>query len=220
MKKTVLTLLLLALLTPFALCEDNVLSEDDRENGWEVIFDGKTLDGWKANEPIEDGWVVKEGCIVGGGPKNHLFFMEELGDFELKIDCKVNRGGNSGLYFHVPKFEPNWPVKGFELQINCSHSDPVKTGSLYNIIKMLKAPHGNDEWFTYHISVKGDTLTVRVNGQVLYIYVDPVEKAAQGAEQGEITEATKRIRQRGHIALQQHDPKTVPQFKNVFLKKL
>ncbi len=219
MKKAFLAALVLVSFVAYASAQDKQLTDQEKEEGWVSIFDGKTLDGWKGNEK-EEGFYVKDGCIVGKGGRNHLFFMEELGDFELKIDCKINKGGNSGLYFHAPWVEANWPVEGFELQINSSHSDPVKTGSLYNIIKIFKAPHGDDEWFTYYITVQKDTLTVRVNGEVLYTYVDPVERAAGGKPQGKITEATKWISQKGHIALQQHDPGTVPQFKNIFLKKM
>jgi len=239
MKKVLIVALAFALLPAFAAAQDKQLTAKEKEEGWVSIFDGKTLEGWKGNEP-EEGFYIKDGCITGKGGRNHLFYMEELGDFELKIDCKINKGGNSGLYFHSPWVEGNWPVQGFELQINASHGDPVKTGSLYNIISFPKAPHGDDEWFTYYITVKGSVLTVRVNDEVLYTYSDPVERAMRGGRQGggagrpggagnatapaterpPITEANKRISQRGHIALQQHDPESIPQFKNVFLKKL
>ena len=233
MKKVLIVVLAFALLPAFAAAQDKQLTAKEKEEGWVSIFDGKTLEGWKGNEP-EEGFYVKDGCITGKGGRNHLFYMEELGDFELKIDCKINKGGNSGLYFHSPWVEGNWPVQGFELQINASHGDPVKTGSLYNIISFFKAPHGDDEWFTYYITVRGSTLTVRINDEVLYTYSDPVERATRGGRQGgvgrpgntetterpPITEANKRISQRGHIALQQHDPESIPQFKNIFLKKL
>ncbi|MCL2304875.1 MAG: DUF1080 domain-containing protein [Planctomycetaceae bacterium] len=222
MKKAFITVLALVLLPAFVAAQDKQLTDQEKADGWVSIFNGETLDGWKGNEP-EEGFYVKDACITGKGGRNHLFFMEELGDFELKIDCKINEGGNSGLYFHSPWVEGNWPVQGFELQINASHTDPVKTGSLYNIISFPKAPHGDNEWFTYYITVKGSVLTVRINDVVLYTYSDPVEKATKNAPENmvkPITEANKRISQKGYIALQQHDPKSIPQFKNIFLKKL
>ena len=219
MKKTLIVVLALILLPAFVAAQNKQLTDKEKEEGWVSIFDGKTLEGWKNNEQ-EEGFYVKDGCITGKGGRNHLFFMEEIGDFELKIDCKINKGGNSGLYFHAPWVEANWPVQGFELQINSSHTDPVKTGSLYNIISIPKAPHGDEEWFTYYVTVKGSVLTVRINGEVLYTYSDPVEKAMKDKGQdGPITEANKRISQKGHIALQQHDPESIPQFKNIFLRK-
>jgi hypothetical protein len=109
-----------------------------------------------------------------------------------------------------------WPVTGFELQVNSSHGDAVKTGSVYNIIKIYKAPHNDDEWFTYHLTCKGNTLDVRVNDVLLYTYVQP--EGGQAATP--ITEQNKRISQKGYIALQQHDPGSTPLYKNIFVKKL
>jgi len=239
MKKMFCFALALVVLPAFVAAQDKQLTQKEKEEGWVSIFDGKTLEGWKGNEPTE-GFYVKDGCITGKGGRNHLFYMEELGDFELKIECKISKGGNSGLYFHAPWVEGNWPVEGFELQINASHGDPIKTGSLYNILSIFKAPHGDDEWFTYYITVKGSVLTVRINDEVLYTYIDPVERAmserltrrqaaaggntaggnAAGRTERPITEANKRISQKGHIALQQHDPESIPQFKNIFLRRL
>jgi hypothetical protein len=189
-----------------------------QEDGWVKIFNGENLDGWKSNEKYQ-GFDVKNGAIVGKGNRNHLYFMEELKNFELKMDVKISAGGNSGVYVKSQWQDESWPVTGFELQVNASHGDPVKTGSLYNIIKIFQAPHGDDEWFNYHLILKGNTLEVRVNGKLLYTYVDPLEKG--GVPQNEnITEQNKRISQKGYIALQQHDPKSIPEFKNIFLKKL
>ena len=221
MKKICIAVCMLLSFTAFAAAQDKTLTDAEKAAGWVSIFDGKTLEGWKSNEKTE-GFEVKDGCIVGKGDRNHLFYMEELQDFELKIDCKINKGGNSGLYVKSQWVEGNWPVEGFELQINSSHSDPVKTGSLYNIVKLFKAPHEDDQWFTYYVTVRGNTLTVRVNDTVLYDYVDPVDRgfAAEKVTAEKISEATKLIRQKGYIALQQHDPGTTPQFKNIFLRKI
>jgi hypothetical protein len=188
------------------------------DDGWVNIFNGNDLSGWKSNEDTNT-WKAENGTIVGSGGRNHLYYMEELQNFELKLDVKIAKGGNSGVYVKSQWQEKEWPVTGFELQVNASHGDPVKTGSLYNIIKFPKAPHGDDEWFNYHIICKGDTLTVYVNNQLLYTYVDPLEKGGK-PQDGKITEQNKRISQKGYIALQQHDPKSIPTFKNVQLKKL
>jgi len=157
---------------------------------------------------------------------NHLYYMEELRNFELKIDVKINKGGNSGVYIKSQWQDAAWPTTGFEMQVNSSQSDPQKTGTLYNIIKIYKAPHGDDEWFTYHLTCNRNTLDVRVNGELLYTYVQPEgRRGQQGQGQGQgqappITEQNKRISQRGYIALQQHDPGSTPMFKNIFVKKL
>jgi len=218
MKRITTLLLALGILAAAQTAAVAQLTAEMKADGWASIFDGKTLEGWKSNETTA-GFKVENGCIVGFGGRNHLYFMEELKNFELKLDVKINKGGNSGVYVKSQWQDAAWPTTGFELQVNSSHTDPVKTASLYNIIKIFKAPHNDDEWFTYHIICKGNSLECRVNGEVLWIYVDPMERG--GVAQGEkITEQNKRISQKGYIALQQHDPGTVPQFKNIFVKKL
>lgn len=221
MRRIATLLLALGILATAQLTAVAQLTEEMKKDGWVSIFDGKTLEGWKSNETTA-GFKVEDGCIVGFGGRNHLYFMEELGDFELKIDVKINKGGNSGVYVKSQWQDAAWPTTGFELQVNSSQNDPQKTGTLYNIVKIYKAPHGDDEWFTYHITCNGNSLDVRVNGEILYTYVDPGRvgrQNQQGATPPPISEQNKQISQKGHIALQQHDPGSIPMFKNIFVKK-
>ena len=216
MKRITTLLLALGILAAASTVAVAELTEEMKKDGWVSIFDGKTLEGWKANGP-DGGFKVENGAIVGVGGMNHLYYMQELRNFELKIDAKINKGGNSGVYVKSQWQDNTWPTTGFELQVNSSQSDPVKTGSLYNIVKMYKAPHGDDEWFTYHLICNENALDVRVNGELLYTYVDP---GGNRPQQGPITERNKRIGQPGYIALQQHDPGSTPQFRNIYIKKL
>ena len=218
MKRIATLLLTLGILASASAVAVAQLTDEMKQDGWVSIFDGKTLEGWKSNEAYE-GFKVEDGAIVGFGGRNHLYYMEELGNFELKIDVKINKGGNSGVYVKAQWQDASWPTTGFELQVNSSQRDPQKTGTLYNIIKIYKAPHGDDEWFTYHLTCNKNTLDVRVNGEILYTYVEPEGRRPQGQDT-RISERTKQISQRGHIALQQHDPGSTPQFKNIFIKKL
>ncbi len=219
MKRTALALLALSLALSASVASAQLpdkMPENLKNDGWVQIFDGETLEGWKSNEKT-DGFKVEDGVIVGFGGRNHLYYMEELKNFELKLDVKISKGGNAGVYVKSQWQDAQWPVTGFELQVNSSHGDPVKTGSLYNIIKLFKAPHGDDEWFNYHVICRGKTLEVRVNGELLYVYDDPMQAMPVPEK---ITEKNKRISQKGYIALQQHDPKSIPSFKNIYLKKL
>ena len=168
---------------------------------WVKMFDGKTLDGWKATERPEN-WKVEDGAIVGRGERSHLFWMkEECENCEFKANVKINKGGNSGMYFRAA-FGPGWP-KGYEAQVNTSHGDPVKTGSLYNIVKNLEKLVPEDTWFTQHIIADGNHITIKVNDKVV---VDHVESK---------NEYTK-----GYLALQQHDPGTVVMYKDLMYRRL
>lgn len=189
----------------------------DAADGWVKIFNGKDLEGWKANDTEGKFFVNEEGEIAGEGGRCHLFYMEELQEFELKIDVYINDGGNSGVYVLSPWVDNNWPTGGYELQVNSTHKDPVKTGSIYELIKVYESPAAADEWFTYHIIVKGNEMTVKVDDKVLYTYCDPVARFAKNPD---VKKDFKYVGQKGHIALQQHDPGSKPKFKNIYIKKL
>ena len=193
------------------------LTEEMKKEGWVSIFDGKTLDGWKWNGKNE-GFSVKDGCIVGKGERNHLYYIkEEFGNFEFQIDVKVNPGGNSGVYIKSQWEDDTWPTTGFELQVNATHPNRLKTGTLYDSLQYLKTTNGDNEWFHYQAICKDNTVEVKVNGETLYIYIDRKEPLPAGTK---ITAANKRIAQRGYLVLQQHDPNSVPEFKNIFIRKL
>ena len=88
--------------------------------GWISMFDGKTLNGWKANELRI---LVRAGRRDhGDGEESHLFWMvHECENCEFKAEVKISHGGNSGMYFRTA-FGPGFP-KGYEAQVNTSHKD-------------------------------------------------------------------------------------------------
>ena len=217
MKRFTALLLVLALLATASTVAAGELTDDMKKDGWVSIFDGKSLDGWKSNEKYE-GFKVENGCIHGFGNRNHLFYMkEEFKNFEVMLDIKINDKGNSGVFFKSQWQEDNWPTTGFEIQVNATHGDPIKTGSIWGLVNIAKAPHNPDEWFTMHIICVKNTVQVRINGTTLFTYVDPREEEGP---QGPITPKTRRISQKGYINLQAHDPGSFPMFKNIFIKKL
>lgn len=170
-------------------------------DGWQTIFDGKTLDGWKANE-LPENWTVEDGAITGRGKRSHLYYMgEEFENLEFKADVKINKGGNSGMYFRAAYGE-GWP-RGYEAQVNNSGLDPVKTGSLYNFKKYYKRLIADDTWWNQHIIANGNHIVIKVNDETIVDFVD---------EKNTFT--------KGYVAFQQHDPGTVVQYKNVMVKRL
>jgi hypothetical protein len=103
---------------------------DKKDDKWMQLFNGKDLTGWKTHPDDKAKWEVKDGAIVGSGPAGHLF--SERGDYEnfhLKFEVKINDKGNSGQYFRAT-FAKAFPP-GYEAQINSTHTDKVRTGSLY-----------------------------------------------------------------------------------------
>ena len=172
------------------------------QGGWVSMFDGKTLEGWQPTERPEN-WKVEDGAIVGRGERSHLIWTkQQCENCEFRAQVKINKGGNSGMYFRIQSIEPGWP-KGYESQVNVSHKDPVKSGSLYNIVKILEAIPQEDTWYTQHIIADGNHITIKVNDKVV---VDHVEDKNQYMK--------------GYLGLQQHDPGTVVMYKDLMFRPL
>jgi hypothetical protein len=159
-------------------------------------------------------WRVEDGAIVGGGPMTHLFTdRDDFADVHIRVEFKINEKGNSGVFFRAG-FRPGVP-KGYEAQINATHGDPVKTGSIYpngefgldkfkkDTCIMNTAAHKADEWVVYEIIAKGPQLTTIVDGKKQIDWTDPDHRF-----------------KKGHIALQAHDPGSVMTFRKVEVKEL
>lgn len=187
------------------------------ETEWVTLFDGESLDGWKANENTET-FSVSEGRIVADGPRSHLFYVGEVQnhnftDFEFKADVMTTPGSNSGIYFHTEYQDTGWPSKGYEAQVNNSGSDPRKTGSLYAIEDVSDAPAKDGEWFTMYIKVQGNQITIKINGETTVSYSEP-----DNAERPE--NMSGRLLSSGTFALQGHDPESTVYYKNIKVRPL
>lgn len=188
------------------ICAGKAQAADQKtEEGWIVLFDGKDLRRWKASEG--EKWTIEEGAIVTPPKRSHLFTLDEYKNFEFKAECMTTPGSNSGLYFHT-KYEEAFPAHGYEVQVNQTHKDRVKTGSLYNVVKLLSSPVKDNEWYTYHLIVQGKQIVVKVNDQTLYEYIEP-----------EGVTGTRKLG-KGSFALQAHDPKSKVLWKNIRVKPL
>jgi hypothetical protein len=185
-----------------------------KQKGWQNLFDGKTLDGWKASEN-KNTFSVRDGMIVAVGPRSHLFYVGPIQNanfknFELKADVMTKPGSNSGIYFHTEYQETGWPSKGYEAQVNNTHSDWRKTGSLYAVKDVNESPAKDNEWFTEHIIVRDKRITIKVNGKTTVDWTEPEDFTLEGQPGRKLSSGT--------FALQGHDPKSVVYFKNIMVK--
>lgn len=190
-----------------------------KDSGWISLFDGKTLNGWKPSEN-KGTFTVKDGMIVANGDRSHLFYEgpvanSDFRNFEWKAEIKTEPGSNSGMYFHTEYQETGWPDKGYEVQVNNSHSDWRRTGGLYAVEDVREAPAKDGEWFTQHIIVKDRQVTVKVNGKVVVDYTVPDEAIANGYEG-----MPGRKLSHGTLALQGHDPGSVVYYRTLQIKPL
>ncbi len=181
---------------------------DTAKKGWIVLFDGKSLNNWKAGEHAGT-FSVADGAIVVYGERSHLFYVgpvkeHNFKNFELKLQVMTTPGSNSGIYVHTTYQEEGWPSTGYEIQVNNSHTDWRRTGSVYALQDVKEAPAKDNEWYTQHIIVQGNKITVMVNGKVINDYTE--------TNPAKITTGT--------FALQGHDPKSKVFYKDIMVKPL
>ncbi|MGO8791936.1 MAG: family 16 glycoside hydrolase [Terriglobia bacterium] len=184
------------------------------------LFNGHSLDGWKAGEHSHS-FRVEDGKIVAAGPRAHLFYTGRAGNanfknFELKAEVLTRPGACSGLHFHA-QFQPHGPLKtGFKVQINNVYAgegderDRRKTGSLYGIRDIYKAMVKDDEWFELRVQVRDKQAQVWLNGTQIVDYIEP----------GQPADSTVPILSHGAFALECCGDVPAVSFRNLVLKPL
>jgi len=197
--------------------ETNVLSASEKAEGWQLLFDGKSLEGWKASE-APGTFSVADGQIVVHGPRSHLFYdgpvnQHDFKNFELKLDVLTLPKANSGVYFHTAFQEKGWPEKGFEVQVNNSHTDVKRTAGLYNVSDNLDVIAKDNVWFTLRIRVQGSRIETFVDDKAIISFKEPSDW--QGAKDN-----PGRRLSNGTFALQGHDPGSEVHYRNIKVRAL
>jgi hypothetical protein len=190
---------------------------------WEDLFDGKSLQGWRANENPAS-FHVENGTIACDGPRSHLFYTGADGNadfknFELAVEVKALDRANSGVYFHTAFQKDGWPTKGFEAQVinapagEGTYLENKLTGSLYGIRNVYKSPARDGEWFTMRVKVEGKRIQIRVNDVLVVDYVEFLPPPVLSDYPG-------RKIDHGTFALQCHDPASKVFYRSVRVKRL
>jgi len=173
-----------------------------QDDGWVSLFDGKTLSGWTTADGTTGQWKVEDGAITNSGPASHLFSPRgDYKNFRYRAEIKINDKGNSGMYFRTKK-EKGFP-HGYEAQVNSTHRDPVKTGSLYNHVAVKEMLVPPDTWFTQEVEVVGNHIVIKVNGKTTVDYTDAKNSFTEG-----------------HFAFQHHDPTCKVEIRKIEVKEL
>jgi hypothetical protein len=217
MKKMLVISVLLLLASGVVLARDKSGQQNKpkKEKGFVTIFDGKTFNGWKISEPEKKSWTIQDGAIVAHGERSHLYYVGDpkpFVNFELRIEAMTEPGSNGGIYFHTQWQETDWPKYGYEVQVNQTHTDWRRTGSLYAIQDVKEQLVKDNEWYTYHIIVTGKHITIRVNDKVAVEWDEPADRKP-GA-------SFTRVLDKGTFALQAHDPKSAVRYRNIRVKRL
>lgn len=213
MNQSFRTLIAFAVLTSMccvATAQDKKASKTDaketaKEAAWTSLFDGKTMDGWEKVGKKDSHWEVKDGALAGSGSQSMLVSTKgPYKNFRYRVEAKINDKGNSGVYFRTTR-KPGFS-DGYEAQVDSTHRDPIRTGSLYGFCHVYKQHVKPGEWFTYEIEVKDDVwrkrdmtrIKITVNGEELYEYMDFAKTYPAG-----------------HFAFQQHDPGSIVHIRKV-----
>jgi type 1 glutamine amidotransferase len=160
--------------------------------GWTALFDGKDISAFQVDDEQKKHWIVSDGLLRYDGRAKTLWTKEPLADFQLRVDWRMPRVADSGVFLRGTG----------KAQLNNWCWDPG-SGQLwgYNISPKMKADKPVGEWNTFLITMKGDRLTLELNGQEVF-----TEQQLKG------------IPPSGPIGLQQHgDP---IEWKNIYFKKL
>ncbi len=195
----------------------------DESGEWIPLFDGKSLDGWKANEHAE-AFKVADGQIVAQGGRSHLFYVgpvknADFKNFELSAEVMTRPNANSGIYFHTAYQPTGWPAAGFEVQVSNTddgkggYTERKKTGSLYAVRNVYKQLVNDNEWFRMNILVRGKQVQIRVNNMLVVDYVEPEPPFRADLN-------FQRVINHGTFALQGHDPGSTTYFKNIRVRPL
>jgi serine/threonine protein kinase len=189
-------------------------------DGWEQLFNGKDLTGWKLLPGSWGDWKVSEGILQGSIRQSHLFSLrDDYANFHLRAEVKVNLGGDSGIMFRTP-FKLTQGMPGnygipdcYEVELQESRPVPRRTGSILRttgdarpVVVGLVSDDSlaqPDEWFTVEIIAVDNQFITRINGLEVANSIDLLSKHATG-----------------HVALQVWHPNTLVQFRKIEIKEL
>lgn len=232
----------------------NALTEQEKKDGWKLLFDGRTTAGWhRYNSPgvIGSKWVVEdsvltfkgrnrfryelENCVIEIGHTDKLgdggmdiVTDESFGDFELTLDWKISKGGNSGIFYTVledPKYTEAWKTSP-EMQVldNLGNKEGFiprhRAGDLYDLIacgEVTANPYGY--WNEVRILKKNGLIEHWLNGvKVLQYDLNSPEWKEMISKSKFATLTDYATAKKGQIALQDHD--NAVSFRNIKIREL
>ena len=221
---TVLTLLA-ATVTP-AFAADNELSEQEKRDGWVLLFDGKSPQGWVSGGKPLAAANVRDGAINAHKTGAYVtYHREKFSDFVLSCDFKLTSGGNSGIFVHVGDRAD--PVQtGLEIQLfdSAGREKPGKhdSGALYDAVApTVNAARPAGEWNHVEITVVKNVVRVVLNGkQVVDTDLDRWTEPGKNPDgtKNKFKTALKDMPREGHVGLQDHNSPVL--FKNIRIKRM
>jgi hypothetical protein len=152
---------------------DNILSPKEFADGWELLFDGETLKGWKAyNGDEPESWMVKDNSIYCDPEKggDDIMTVKHFADFDLKFEWKIEEGGNSGVIYRTREGKqwgkPYHTGPEYQVMDDPGENDNKSTGSFYDVFATSADKKINPamEWNSGRIRISDKLVTHWVNG--------------------------------------------------------
>lgn len=206
----------------------NTLTDEERAEGWRLLFDGESLAGWRGYESQTppEGWRAEDGTLHRFGSGGDIMTVDEYEDFVLDLDWKISEGGNSGIFYRAVTGLPHIYTGAPEMQVldDANHPDgqnPLTSAG--SVFAVYPAPRGivrpAGEWNHAQIIVDGNDVEQWLNGKLIVHYElgSPAwkrhvadSKFADVPEYGAARE--------GHIGLQDHGDEVW--FRDIKLREL
>jgi hypothetical protein len=168
------------------IAAENTLTPSEKSGGWQLLFDGETLDGWHnfKREGVRPGWKVMDGALVCANPKDagDIVTVGEYDWFELTLEYKVSHASNSGIMYHVTNDDGATWATGPEIQIedNTAAADRQRCGWLYALYQpeidpktgqTLDATKPVGQWNNMRILISKEKCVHEINGVKYFEYV-------------------------------------------------
>jgi len=215
MKRIALLALVCVTLTSVAGAADNQLTDQEKKDGWILLFNGKDYTGWKCNNGKSVASEVVDNSMQPYKSGGYIIIHEEqFGDFILKCDVKMPEQCNSGIFFRIE--DPENPVHtGFEIQVMTGTGTSCHDfGAIYDLVPLKKnAGKKPGEWNSVEIKALGPKLEVKVNGELVCEadvdeFDEPGERAIDGPHKYRLREtgrrAIKDFARKGYLGFQDH----------------
>jgi len=210
--------------------EPNTLTEEEKAQGWRLLFDGKATEGWIGfrKDHVPDGWQAQDGCLVRVEKAGDIVTEAMFDNFELALEWKISEAGNSGIFFRVTdKHDTVWQT-GHEMQIidNDRHPDGRNPMTMVNSCYALYPPKDDKdycvpvgEWNQVRILADGGHVEYWCNGEKVVEYDIGSEDWTRRVGDSKFAEFEGfGVKPRGRIALQDHGDRVA--FRNIKIRPL
>lgn len=219
--------------------EDNQLSQKEKEDGWQLLFDGRSLSQWQnyGAETLNSKWQIKDGVFYiadSSGEAGDIVTKKQYENFEMKIDWKIAEKGNSGVFLRCDNTGKKAHSHALEIQMlddeNFRTAKGEKpearhlSGSVYDLLAPKPgAFKGHSTWNTTHIIMKNTKVTVYMNGVLvseLDLNSEAYKKMFAESKFAKNKQTAARYAKniKGTVGLQDH--KSQMWFKNVKIREL